>query len=139
MNPQIIRLHVKINAEIFSRYRESFSLFSGETKVHENRNLWKLGSFSGNPTTNFTIMYSKQKTLSWSSYLVTLHINDASSFSAENNGHVIDIVYYLQNYPGGWENGEFREKMDIKECINPPPYHKNSADDLFRGPFWTYR
>merc|ERR1712241_570961 len=24
----------------------------------------------------------------------------------ENNGHVIDIVYYLQNYPGGWENME---------------------------------
>ena len=78
-------------------------------------------------------LYSKQKTLSWSSYLVTLYVNDASSFSAENNGHVIDIVYYLQNYPGGWENGEFREKMDIQECTRPPPYHKNSADDLLKG------
>ena len=73
------------------------------------------------------------------SNILDIHfIHCFSSFSAENNGHVIDIVYYLQNYPGGWENGEFREKMDIKECINPPPYHKNSGDDLFKGPFWTY-
>ena len=49
------------------------------------------------------------------------------------------MVYYLQNYPGGWEHGEFREKMEIAEnCNRPPPYHLDSETNHYTGPFWLY-
>ena len=58
-------------------------------------------------------------------------------FSEGKNNHIIDKVYYLQNYKGGWENGEFREKMNIEECNRPPPYHKEN-ENLYQGQFWRF-
>ena len=54
------------------------------------------------------------------------------------NNNIIDMVYYLQNYPGGWENGEFIEKLDIQECNRPPPYRKDTEESLFYGQFWRF-
>ena len=46
------------------------------------------------------------------------------------------MVYNLQNYAGGWENGQFREKLDIQECINHHRYRK--IENIYQGFFWTY-
>ena len=68
------------------------------------------------------------------------HLNDASSFSAENNGHVIDIVYYLQNFPGGWDHGsgDWEKEPKLQECTSPPPYRNQPPKVLFEGQFWSF-
>ena len=76
-------------------------------------------------------------------YFTPFYLTTSSSFSAEDNGspHLIDIVYYLQDYPGGWEHGEFREKMDVQDCNSPPPYQKilsKTDAGMYKGAFWTF-
>ena len=46
-------------------------------------------------------------------------------------------VYYLQNYKEGWNGGKWEDKIDVKECINSPPYKKGD-DGFYRGYFWGY-
>lgn len=62
---------------------------------------------------------------------------DLEDYLKQHPKPVIEAVYYLQNYAGGWTNGEFREKMDVEECLRQPPYFKEG--DLYKGQFWTYR
>ena len=52
----------------------------------------------------------------------------------------MDEVLYLQRYKEGWKSGEFVEKRDFRECIDPPRYRKGKQDDddVFRGWFWDY-
>lgn len=50
----------------------------------------------------------------------------------------IDTVFYLQNYAGGWTNGEFKEKMDVQECLRQPPYIRED-DGHYKGQFWNFR
>ncbi|XP_060590227.1 GDP-fucose protein O-fucosyltransferase 2-like [Ruditapes philippinarum] len=47
----------------------------------------------------------------------------------------IDEVYYLQRYKEGWTKWE--EKIDIRECIDPPRYRKDD-DGKWRGQFFGY-
>lgn len=47
----------------------------------------------------------------------------------------IDEVYYLQRYKEGWTKWE--EKIDIRECVDPPRYRKES-DGKWRGQFFGY-
>ena len=46
------------------------------------------------------------------------------------------MVYYLQNYAEGWTSGEFKEKMDVQDCLQSPPYHKDQGN--YAGHFWHY-
>lgn len=48
---------------------------------------------------------------------------------------VIDELYYLQRYKEGWTKWE--EKMDIRECVDPPRYHKDENGN-WRGRFFDY-
>lgn len=58
----------------------------------------------------------------------------------ENNGHVIDIVYYLQNFPGGWDHGsgDWEKTPKLQECTSPPPYRNQPPKVLFEGQFWSF-
>ena len=47
------------------------------------------------------------------------------------------MVYYLQNYAEGWTNGEFIEKMDVQDCLESPPYHKND-ENMYNGHFFHF-
>ena len=42
----------------------------------------------------------------------------------QQEGPIIDTVYYLQNYAEGWKNGHFEEKHDFRECIDKPRYRQ---------------
>ncbi|XP_040563245.1 GDP-fucose protein O-fucosyltransferase 2 [Lepeophtheirus salmonis] len=53
------------------------------------------------------------------------------------NGLIIDSTYYLQSYKEGWEDGNFEEKWDYRECIDRPPYKKQEKN-RYRGYFWGY-
>ena len=43
----------------------------------------------------------------------------------------------MQGYAEGWKNGEFVEKMDVQDCLQNPPYHKNDQGH-FAGHFWHF-
>ena len=55
-----------------------------------------------------------------------------------DKGFKIDVVYYLQGYKEGWKSGEFKEKMDLRECLTSIPYYKDEDGGSFKGPFWRY-
>lgn len=55
-----------------------------------------------------------------------------------DKGFKIDVVYYLQGYKEGWKSGEFKEKMDLRDCLTSIPYYKDEEKGLFKGPFWRY-
>ena len=86
------------------------------------------------------ILYVRVENFITQSFKLSSHLNDASSFSAENNGHVIDIVYYLQNFPGGWDHGsgDWEKAPKLQECTNPPPYRNQPPKVLFEGQFWSF-
>ncbi|XP_041371962.1 GDP-fucose protein O-fucosyltransferase 2-like isoform X2 [Gigantopelta aegis] len=45
---------------------------------------------------------------------------------------VVEEVYYLQNYKEGW-GGEWTEKMDFRECNDPPAY-----EQIDEGPYYGW-
>lgn len=49
----------------------------------------------------------------------------------------IDLIYHLQNYAEGWTNGKWEEKIDERDCIDPPLY-KQDKEKKYRGWFWGY-
>ncbi len=52
---------------------------------------------------------------------------------------VLDEVLYLQRYKEGWNAGEFVEKRDFRECIDPPRYRREEdGTGLYRGWFWDH-
>lgn len=53
------------------------------------------------------------------------------------NGPKIEEVYYLQNYAEGWENGNWEERMDLRECIETHHYEKDE-DGFYSSWFWGY-
>ena len=57
---------------------------------------------------------------------------------AEKESSIIDIVLYLQGYKEGWKDGEFQEKFDYRDCIDPPRYRRPIGDDHYHGWFWDF-
>ena len=49
----------------------------------------------------------------------------------EQEGPIIDAVYYLQNYAEGWKNGHFEEKHDFRECIDKPRYRQEGKQKSY--------
>ncbi|XP_070536175.1 GDP-fucose protein O-fucosyltransferase 2-like isoform X1 [Ptychodera flava] len=56
----------------------------------------------------------------------------------ETGEPAIDELYYLQRYEEGWKDGKWEEKLDERECINPPVYRKDSSG-VYKGFFWGYK
>ena len=56
---------------------------------------------------------------------------------SRKNKATLDVVYYMQGYAEGWTNGEFVEKMDVQDCNQNPPYHKNDQGN-HAGHFWHF-
>ena len=55
----------------------------------------------------------------------------------ETGRAVIDQILYLQPYKEGWNNGKWEEKIDERECIEPPAYRPDQ-DGAYRGWFWGH-
>lgn len=53
------------------------------------------------------------------------------------HGSEIDVVYSLQHYAEGWTDGQWEEKADIRECIDPSPYSK-ALENGYVAWFWGY-
>lgn len=51
---------------------------------------------------------------------------------------MVDNVLYLQNYKEGWKAGNFEEKYDYRDCIDPPQYHRDGESGDYSGWFWDH-
>ena len=49
---------------------------------------------------------------------------------------VIDEIYYLQRYKEGWKNGNWEERMDIRDCIDRTGFVEE--DGHWRWQFWGF-
>ncbi|XP_038078344.1 GDP-fucose protein O-fucosyltransferase 2-like isoform X1 [Patiria miniata] len=67
-------------------------------------------------------------------YIPVIEFED---FIKETGQAAIDQILYLQAYKEGWTNGKWEEKIDERECIEPPAYRLDEAG-VFRGWFWGY-
>jgi len=84
-----------------------------------------------------------QSRLPWSLFFDTASISNfvpvielAEFLSIE--GNIINSVYYLQGYEGGWKDGKFEEKFDILKCLDPPQYRKDHSG-RWKGYFWDFQ
>ena len=46
-------------------------------------------------------------------------------------------IYYLQGYQEGWDGGKWEDKINFRDCIDPPRYRKGD-DGLYEGYFWGH-
>ncbi|XP_068743866.1 GDP-fucose protein O-fucosyltransferase 2-like isoform X1 [Montipora capricornis] len=56
-------------------------------------------------------------------------------FVKETGTPGIEEIWYLQGYAEGWKDGHWEEKVDDRDCIDRPIYHKDE-NGLYRGYFW---
>ena len=56
-------------------------------------------------------------------------------FVKEIGEPAIDEIIYLQKYAEGWTDGKWEEKIDDRDCIDRPLYHKDEQG-VYRGHFW---
>ena len=83
-----------------------------------------------------------QHKIPWSAFFDVESINrfvpvvELEDFLAKHPQRALGNLYYLQGYKEGWSNGEFVEKWDFRDCIEPPRYMKE--DGVWRGYFWGY-
>merc|ERR550519_3238627 len=55
----------------------------------------------------------------------------------QKEGLSIDAVYYLQGYKGGWKDGKYEEKYNIRECLQEPRYEKDGEGE-YTGQFFHF-
>ncbi|XP_071789096.1 GDP-fucose protein O-fucosyltransferase 2-like isoform X1 [Asterias amurensis] len=85
----------------------------------------------------------EQIRIPWSTFFNVESLNrfipviEFDEFVKESGQAVIDQILYLQGYKEGWTNGKWEEKIDERECIDPPSYQPDGKG-LYRGWFWGY-
>jgi len=63
-------------------------------------------------------------------------VMELEEFIEREANDVIDQVFYLQGYSEGWSSGNFEEKYDFRDCIEPERYFKKNS--YWRGYFWGF-
>ena len=56
-------------------------------------------------------------------------------FLKKTGDSAIEEIIYLQGYAEGWTDGKWEEKINERDCIDRPVYHRGN-DGLYRGYFW---
>ncbi len=60
-------------------------------------------------------------------------------FSEEHKqGHIIDLSCNLQDFEVMWENGEFKEKIEVEKCREHPIPFQEDENGNFASTFWQY-
>ena len=83
----------------------------------------------------------EQNALPWRTFFDLKSLNryvpviEFEDFAQETGASGIDEILYLQGYAEGWKDGHWEEKIDDRDCIDRPVYHKD-RDGLYRGYFW---
>lgn len=83
----------------------------------------------------------KQNALPWRTFFDLESLNryvpviEFEEFVKETGSPGIEEILYLQGYAEGWKDGHWEEKVDDRDCIDKPVYHKDQ-DGLYRGYFW---
>lgn len=67
-------------------------------------------------------------------YIPVIEFED---FVKETGSSGIDELIYLQGYKEGWNDGQWEEKIDDRDCINSPVYYKDETG-VYRGHFWGF-
>lgn len=52
-------------------------------------------------------------------------------------GRILNAVFFLQGYKGGWKHGQFEEKYEVADCLDRPRYTKD-VEGYFNGQFWHF-
>ncbi|XP_020601526.1 GDP-fucose protein O-fucosyltransferase 2-like isoform X2 [Orbicella faveolata] len=83
----------------------------------------------------------EQNALPWRTFFDLESLNryvpviEFEDFVKETGEPALDEILYLQGYAEGWKDGHWEEKIDDRDCIDRPVYHKDE-DGLYRGYFW---
>lgn len=83
----------------------------------------------------------EQTALPWRTFFDLESLNryvpviEFEDFVKEAGDTGIDEILYLQGYAEGWKDGHWEEKIDDRDCIDRPVYHKDQ-DGNYRGYFW---
>ncbi|XP_022086415.1 GDP-fucose protein O-fucosyltransferase 2-like isoform X1 [Acanthaster planci] len=85
----------------------------------------------------------EQIRIPWGTFFDTESLNryvpviEFEQYVKETGRAVIDQILYLQPYKEGWTNGKWEEKIDERECIEPPAYRPDE-EGMYRGWFWGH-
>ena len=83
----------------------------------------------------------EQKALPWRTFFDLESLNryvpviEFEDYVKETGQPAIDEILYLQGYAEGWKDGHWEEKIDDRDCIDRPIYHRDE-NGLYRGYFW---
>ena len=83
----------------------------------------------------------EQNALPWRTFFDLESLNryvpviEFEQFVKETGEPAVDEILYLQGYAEGWKDGHWEEKIDDRDCIDRPVYHKDE-NGLYRGYFW---
>ena len=83
----------------------------------------------------------EQNALPWRTFFDLESLNryvpviEFEEFVRETGEEAIDEILYLQGYAEGWKDGHWEEKIDDRDCIDRPVYHKDESG-YYRGYFW---
>lgn len=83
----------------------------------------------------------EQNALPWRTFFDLESLNryvpviEFEDYVKETGEPAIDEILYLQGYAEGWKDGNWEEKIDDRDCIDRPVYHRDE-NGLYRGYFW---